>query len=1382
MVAEQARFATRRERRFRSFTRSFGQVLLVLLLGISHLALARLPDTLPPDLQPWVDWVLADEPEHACPFIYSGDARSCAWPSRLQLSLDAGSGRFSQEWYSYRDGWLTLPGGAGSWPQGVTANGQQVPVSNERDAPAVYLPAGRYTLAGNFTWGTLPKSLPLPSTIGLVDLRVGGQVVAFPLIDPQSHALWIERRAGDEGEQGLQDHLVVQRFRKLVDDLPMRVETLLRLQVSGSQREVLLDHPLLTDGIPLAVVSPLPARLEPDGRLRVQVRPGEWDITVVGRFGTQVSQLAAPTDSAEAEVWSFQAINALRLVELSGPQALDPRQTRMPADWQQLPAYRMTPGATLHFELRRRGDPTPEPNRLQIRREAWLDFSGEGYTIRDHISGDMTSGWRLEAHPNLQLGRVELDGQPQLITQLTADASRGVEVRRGLINLESVSRWPGPIRHTDAAGWQADFTQAEMVLHMPPGWRLLSATGMDNVPGTWLQRWTLLDLFLVMITSLAVARLWGWRWAPLALVTLALLWHEPDAPRYVWLNIVAAVALLRVIPKGGRAYRLMDGYRLISLLALLLISLPFMVGEIRTGIYPQLERPYQAAVSSDEITGYGDTSRETRVLSAPAEGFRHSAAVAGKLAAELTGSVAEPPAVRAIATFDPHAMIQTGPGAPRWSWNQVRFAWNGPLRQGQAIELVFLSPGMNLLLNLLRVALLLALAARLMDRLDLGRWKPGHAINPMLVLLALCMLPPEPAQAEIPPPALLDALKQHLLQAPDCVPTCADISQLSLDVDADQIQMRLQIHAQAQVAVPLPGQAQHWLPSAVQLDGAPAMLRRDPAGVLWTLVESGVHEVVISGGLPQRTTIQIPLRLRPQQVIANVHGWTLDGLGENGQPSDQLQLTRKQVAATAGLDSDVLKPAELPPFVLVERTLHLGLDWVVETRVIRQSPTGTAAVLRVPLLPGESVTSDNVRVENDQVLVSLAAGAHQTAWRSVLQHGDIELMAPVQDWVERWLLDASPIWHISADGIPVVHHTDTQRQWLPEWRPWPGESLRLQVTRPAGVEGPTLTIEAVQLHITPGLHASDSRLHIALLASQGGQHLLRLPPDASLQSVTIDQQAQAIRQQGREVSLPITPGSHQVELNWRSNDAIQSLFRTPELDLGSPAANTSLTSALAADRWILMLGGPAMGPAVLWWGVLVVILIVALILGALPFSPLRHYQWLLLGLGLSQTDLFVPLIVAGWLLALGLRGRLPSTHKTDHFNAIQTLLALWTLVALVLLFGAIQQGLLGQPDMQVMGNQSSATVLNWYQDRTDGLYPQAWVLSVPLLVYRIAMLAWALWLAFALLKWLQWGWTNFAKDGLWRTGVKTASTKKASAAPTLPSQPTADTDPWTTDK
>ncbi len=93
---------------------------------------------------------------------------------------------------------------------------------------------------------------------------------------------------------------------------------------------------------------------------------------------------------------------------------------------------------------------------------------------------------------------------------------------------------------------------------------------------------------------------------------------------------------------------------------------------------------------------------------------------------------------------------------------------------------------------------------------------------------------------------------------------------------------------------------------------------------------------------------------------------------------------------------------------------------------------------------------------------------------------------------------------------------------------------------------------------------------------------------------------------------------------------------------------------------------------------------------------------------------------------------------------------LWTLIALGFLVWAIQQGLLGGPDMQIRGNGSYYGLLRWYKDRAAAELPRPWILSVPLWVYRVAMLAWALWLALALLGWLRWGWSAFTDGGFFK--------------------------------
>jgi hypothetical protein len=177
-----------------------------------------------------------------------------------------------------------------------------------------------------------------------------------------------------------------------------------------------------------------------------------------------------------------------------------------------------------------------------------------------------------------------------------------------------------------------------------------------------------------------------------------------------------------------------------------------------------------------------------------------------------------------------------------------------------------------------------------------------------------------------------------------------------------------------------------------------------------------------------------------------------------------------------------------------------------------------------------------------------------------------------------------------------------------------------------------------------------------------------------------------------------------------------------------------------------------MGPAILFWGVVVVIAIVAFALGRIGASPLKGWQWLLLGLGLTQDSIVVAALIVGWFFAIALRARFAprlSEHKWG-FDLTQIGLVILTIAAAVSLYSAVSQGLLGTPDMQVAGNGSSHNHLIWYQDRADKVLPMPWTVSVPILVYRLLMLAWALWLAYSLLAWVRWSWHSFSTLGMWR--------------------------------
>jgi hypothetical protein len=294
-------------------------------------------------------------------------------------------------------------------------------------------------------------------------------------------------------------------------------------------------------------------------------------------------------------------------------------------------------------------------------------------------------------------------------------------------------------------------------------------------------------------------------------------------------------------------------------------------------------------------------------------------------------------------------------------------------------------------------------------------------------------------------------------------------------------------------------------------------------------------------------------------------------------------------------------------------------------------------------------------------------------------------------------------------------------------------------------------LDQATLEVRPGLRSTETSLSFVLRTSRGGQHAIRLPAGIELLGVSVNGQPQPARLEGGELLLPLAPPVTRVEARWREANGIRTFFRPSVVDLAVPGTNVDLTVQMPAQRWVLWVAGPAFGPALLFWSGLLVTVLVALGLARVPHAPLGARAWILLGVGLTQVSVPAAALVVVWLLALGWRGAVGArVHRWWLFDLMQLVLVVATVAGLVVLFRAVEQGLLGQPDMQIAGNGSTAAVLRWTQDRVPGPLPRPLVVSLPLLVYRLAMLAWALWLATALLGWFRRGWAAFGMGGLWR--------------------------------
>lgn len=1355
--------------------------------------------TIPPALQDWRDWVRYPQPSHACPFkAEQFKARHCLWPAYLDLHALPDQARFTLVSHSFAPGLLLLPGGDGYWPSDVSVNEQPGEIVAINGRPALYLPAGEYQVAGRIRWQRIPDAIRIAEDTGLVSLRVNKQRIDLPRRDANG-LLWLQEKKLTD-ERNLEDKLTVSVFRHLMDAVPFQVATEVRLEVSGKPREELLGVVVLDEFELLALDSPLPARVEDNGRLRIQLRPGSWTLSVYTRQGTgrsaMVEQLGLPevdTIWPSEELWSFEPNTALRLVRIEGAEAVDPNQTRIPDKWKAWKAYRMLPGQVLNLVTLRRGDPEPAPNRMQIKRSAWLGFHGQGIIFQDNLHGQLSRQWRLNMVPPYQLGNVIANGKPQVVTEW--NGLRGVELRQSQANLVAVSSFDQPLSRKvqiPASGWQQDFERLSLDLHLPPGWRLLAAGHADTVRNAWLNQWQVWDVFLLLITTAALVKLRGVVVGLVSGVAFVLIYPEEPTILWLWLNLIGVFTLLNLLPSGS-LHRLLVFYGRLSALILVMVCLPFLVAQARMALYPQLEVSGGVAANNQvrapvPVAQFSDLAMETA-----AEPYERSE-VRQEKARRYLGSVSDSlsAAPSRLVSIDPNAAAQTGPGVPDWYWRRASVSWSGPVTADQTLVLYLLKPWDSRLLSLLRVLLLMVIAWGLFRGWRTSSLGVGSTnAKAMMAWLALSAgliggLPAPPVYAaaapeNAPPPqamqqadqqirqqpkvseptkestagfpstALLEELQQRLFNANNCTPFCVAANQARLKIDAQQMTLAMEIMALEAVQVPLPGAQAQWLINAVDIDGQAAPLRREKE-TLWIALKPGRQRVTINGSVSGAQSIQLVFPMPVHNLLVLAPDWQVRGLDNGRIVGGALTLEPNQALQPMAQDEQQLPPNRIAPFVRVERTLNLGLNWYVETQVERLAPRQGAIKLPVPLLAGESVTTQNVSVANGMVRVVLAADQQRFRWYSSLdKSAEIQLTASENSpWVETWRLQSAPLWHVDHQGIAPIKPPGRQSDWQPSWLPLPGEQVTLRVSKPKAASGKTTTIDQAELTIDPGRQDSNFNLNLTMRSSKGAEQRIKLHEKARVLSVTVDGEVQPSQEQGTHLVIPVNPGQHQVNIQWREPVPGGWQQTGPELLIESDMSNIRQTVNVPRSQWVLLVGGPQLGPAVLIWGELLVVILIAVGLARIPGLPLKTYEWILLAVGLCVGWLETGIIVVLWFVALKQRRQLGERLSPLLFNLLQIGLVLLTLAALVVMLGVIPLGLMSSPDMGIVGNGSSHYVLRWYQDQASQQLPDIWWVALPLWCYRVLMLLWSLWLAVAILRWLKWAWQCFSEAGLWK--------------------------------
>ncbi|MHC1788387.1 hypothetical protein [Solidesulfovibrio sp.] len=1305
------------------------------------------PD-IPPALAPWTGFALHGAGDKLCPPQGNRpDVRICRFPGRLGLDVAGAGADFTLEVRLFQDGPVGLPQGDGVWVEAVRQGGAAVPVLDGPAGRQVWLPAGEHVLTGRLAWTTPPASLSLPPDVGVVGLTRQG--VAAPVVISPAGEL---RLAPPQAPPPVHSRETVRVFRLIGDGIPVTVTTLYRLEVSGLARAVTLAGAVPEGSLPLAVRAPVPASLGPDGSLVLDAGPGRYEVEVVARYPGRIAQVGPAACPYGREIWSFWPGEA-RETRPEGAPSIDPKTADVPAGWQAYPAFAVTAATTLSLVELGRGAPLGR-DALTLARELWLDFSGQGLSVRDAVVGENRRSWTLAMLAPGELGRVTASGQDQPVVRLGQEGLAGVELRQSQINLVARGRYPDRAAALAAGGYDREFESVTATLHLPPGWALFSATGPDTVTGGLLSSWTLLDLFLVFLLAVAAFSLRG----PLAGAALGLFlllsWHEPQAPTAVWIFVLAGLALLRAAgdvgrlagyPALGRMARLLF---LVSMVSLVVLAVPFAARELRLAVAPQIEPGPPAPTAGFKLQTAANEAMP--VPAAPAPRGKAKDAVAMRA---MAGGAAESTAEAERLEFDPNALIQTGPATPTWHFSSVGLSWRGPVAVGETFRLTLVPPVGSRLLGLVRVALLGLALVLLFDRARVRRLAGPAAAVALAALLFLAAGPGAALAAEYPPRELLETLRERLIEPPRCLPHCLGSPGLDVRLEGGVLTLAYDLDAAARVAGPLPVVSEGWRPTVVTVDGKPAAGLVRQGGELSVLLDPGRHGLLLSGPAPEAVSFTIAAPLPPGRVRVSAAGYRVRGLDARGVLTGPLELTR----AESGADSALPKPAsggvDVPAFFEVRRSLDFGLTFDVATDVVRRSPAGVAAVAAVSLLAGELPDVPGVSVQAGLAVVSFAPGQDRVSWRSRLPAVPRLVLTAPEDpsLVETWTVSAAALYDIAFDGLPPAAWLSPGGRYAPRFLPWPGESLTIAVARPETAPGEYLTLERAGLAVRQGAQSRDVALTMAFRAAKGTRHAVKLPAGAEATRLTVAGRETLPTGGPDAVGFALPPGVTEVVLNFREAVPLGFASATPAVDLGLPGANVAVTLELPADRWLLAVGGPTpLGPAVLYWGWLAAVAAMGLGLSCLRDTPLSRLGWLAYALGLSQATPENFVLAVAWIAALGWRRRHPIETGAVVFNIVQVLLVLLTLAGLEALYETLGAGLLGVPRMQVAGNGSTAAMLAWTFDRVAGIVPTCTAFGVSMLVFRGLMLAWALWLAWSLLRWLRWGFDSLTAGGGWR--------------------------------
>lgn len=356
----------------------------------------------------------------------------------------------------------------------------------------------------------------------------------------------------------------IEVYRLLSYNKPTHLTTRIQISYGGPAQEVELGAIVPTNFDIMGYSSSVPLRQQDNTGeskgsvpIRAYLTPGRHTINIEAQSAKPLSQIqvanlidTGQNKGERSEIWSVAPSQMGQpQIELFDAKkeplpSIDAAAAYVPAEWRGYSAYAVKDSVAVQTVGSSEAPEKPDVLNARVQRNTWVGFGD--IIHKDRLQLQSERGGNIVFKPSVDIETISQNNQPLLISQSEKNKEKTTVV------------YPGENEYSLIATTNKDIplnflnnTQNSIVdswaLHLAPRQRVVAYQGADKISGSWVDNWNLYSVFGLFLITLSFYKLFGWRVATLAFVSIILNAQNTFFAWSVWPLILILMALIKVL-------------------------------------------------------------------------------------------------------------------------------------------------------------------------------------------------------------------------------------------------------------------------------------------------------------------------------------------------------------------------------------------------------------------------------------------------------------------------------------------------------------------------------------------------------------------------------------------------------------------------------------------------------------------------------------------------------------------------------------------------------------------------------------------------------------------------------------------------------------------